>query len=77
MGVESMKDVKLIAEKNIKDMYGENISNFTINSIVDNSDRYDVSTEFDYAGFHYTVYLSIDDDGNVTKFNQIAKAKLE
>ncbi len=76
MGIESMKDVKLIAEKNIKDMYAEDISNFTVNSIVDNSDRFDVSTEFDDAGFHYTVYLSIDKDGNVTKFSQIAKTKI-
>jgi len=77
MGIESMKDVRLIAEKNIKDMYADSVSNFTVNSIVNNSDRYDVSTEFDYTGFHYTVYLSIDTDGNVTKFSQIAKTKIE
>ncbi|HIH60593.1 MAG TPA: hypothetical protein HA269_00100 [Ferroplasma sp.] len=76
MGVESMKDVKLIAENNIKEMYADSIENFTVNSIVNNSDRYDVSTEFDYLGFHYTVYLSIDTDGNVTKFSQVAKEKI-
>ncbi|MEM0140083.1 MAG: hypothetical protein QXZ44_05685 [Ferroplasma sp.] len=75
MGIDSLKDVKAITEKNVKDMYDENIENFTVNSIVNNSDRYDVSTEFDYGGYHYTVYLSIDTDGNITKFNQISKTK--
>jgi hypothetical protein len=77
MGIENMKDVKLITENNIKEMYANNIENFTVNSIVNNSDKYDVSTEFDYSGYHYTVYLSIDMDGNVTKFSQIAKTKIE
>jgi hypothetical protein len=77
MGIENLKDVKIIVENNIKDMYADTIENFTVNSIVNNSDRYDVSTEFDYSGYHYTVYLSIDTDGNVTKFNQVAKTKIE
>ncbi|WP_337860134.1 hypothetical protein [Ferroplasma sp.] len=77
MSIEKIKDVKLIAENNIKDMYDDTITNFTVNSIVNNSDRYDVSTEFDYIGYHYTVYLSIDTDGNITKFSQIAKTKIE
>jgi hypothetical protein len=77
MGIESMKDVKVITEKNVKDMYSDQVENFTVNSIVNNSDRYDVSTEFDLSGFHYTVYLSIDTDGNITKFSQIAKTKIE
>jgi hypothetical protein len=77
MDIESMKDVKTITEKNIKDMYSDAVENFTVNSIVNNSDRYDVSTEFDFAGFHYTVYLSIDTEGKITKFSQIAKAKIE
>ena len=42
MSVESMKDVKVITEKNIKDMYGDSIENFTVGSIVHNSDEYDV-----------------------------------
>ena len=108
-----MKDVKLIAENNIKEMYADineirEISDYgfidvvttepesiskevlkgstteqvitdiikAVNGIVNNSDRYDVSTEFDYLGFHYTVYLSIDTDGNVTKFSQVAKEKI-
>ncbi|MCL4453839.1 hypothetical protein [Ferroplasma sp.] len=77
MDIESMKDVKNITEKNIKDMYSDTIENFTVNSIVNNSDRYDVSTEFDLSGYHYTVYLSIDTEGNITKFSQIAKTKIE
>jgi len=75
MPVESMKDVKLITEKNIKDMYGDNIENFTVSSIVHNSDEYDVSTEFDYNGYSYTVYLSINNDGEIIKFNEISKIK--
>ncbi len=75
MGIESIKDVKTITEQNVKDMYDPNIENFTISSIVNNSDRYDVSTQFDYAGYHYIVYLSIDTDGNITKFNEVAKTK--
>lgn len=75
MSVESIKDVKLITEKNIKDMYADNIENFTVNSIVHNSDEYDVSTEFDYNGYSYTVYLSINNDGEIIKFNEISKIK--
>ena len=33
-----------IMENNIKEMYADNIENFTVNSIVNNSDRFDVST---------------------------------
>ncbi len=75
MSVESMRDVKVITERNIKDMYGDNIENFTVGSIVHNSDEYDVSTEFDYNGYNYTVYLSINNDGEVIKFNEISKIK--
>ena len=75
MSVESIKDVRAITEKNIKDMYGDNIENFTVSSIVHNSDEYDVSTEFDYNGYNYTVYLSISNDGEVIKFNEVGKIK--
>ncbi|KJE49834.1 MULTISPECIES: hypothetical protein [Acidiplasma] len=76
MDIQNLKDVKNVCLQNIKDIYGENIQEFTINSIVNNGNTWDVSTEFNFEGYHYTVYISLNSDGEIIKFNQVGKTKI-
>ncbi len=76
MDIENLKDVKNVCLKNIKDMYGEKIENFTVNSIVNNGNTWDVSTEFDFEKNHFTVYISLSPEGDIIKFNQVSKTKI-